>query len=63
LDKKAFVSAHWIRLSNEMSYILPNSGLCKRQPGHIKDGWYFTLRCMIQQCVNRVNAWTPVDKT
>jgi len=29
-----------------MSYILSNSGLCK-------DCWYFTLRRMIRQCVNR----------
>jgi len=54
LDRKTFSSAHWIKLSNEVCYILPNSGLCKLQPGHIKDGRYFTLR----QCVNREWAYS-----
>jgi len=45
--------AHWIKVSNKMSYILPNGGLCKLQPGHIKDGRCFTLRRTIQQYVNR----------
>jgi len=34
LDRKTFSSAHWIKLSNEMPYIL-SSRLCKLQPGHM----------------------------
>jgi len=46
LDRKTVASAHWIKLSNEMSYILPNSGLCKLQPGHI----FYITACDTAMC-------------